>query len=296
MSYKRYGIPYLGGKWRLAPWIFGYLPDTDVSSNAAGERERERERERVFVDLFAGGCAMTQYALESGRFDRVIANDLSVAPSVWVKAVDVGTADWEHWVTKEEFKKLSTEDVDGLAQRIIFGFGMKSSTYGYSDETQRKLRPIFEAWLYDGVPIPSGMKVQCKCCVKWFRSLRGVVDTSCVDVVRCDYRDVVIPDGAVVYADPPYRGTEMHYGSSSSFDSAAFDEWLGDCGHIVLVSEQSCPKDCICIAKNVRVSTLAGGAYSSVKSDDLFVHRRHFNAYRDLMAAKGVDIVPIDFN
>lgn len=53
-----YGVPYQGSKNKLAERIIDKLP--------AGER---------FVDLFAGGCAMTHAAIASGKYKRILCND-----------------------------------------------------------------------------------------------------------------------------------------------------------------------------------------------------------------------------
>ena len=53
-----YGVPYQGSKNRIAKDIIELLPD--------GHR---------FVDLFAGGCAMTHAALTSGKYDCALTND-----------------------------------------------------------------------------------------------------------------------------------------------------------------------------------------------------------------------------
>lgn len=62
---------------------------------------------------------MTHAAIKSGRFDKVIANDLSVAPQVFKKAVEYGADDWMEWVSREEFKALDTNTVDGLAKALL---------------------------------------------------------------------------------------------------------------------------------------------------------------------------------
>ena len=51
----RYGVPYLGSKSRIAPWVVERLPSAET-----------------FVDLFAGGCAVTHAAL-SKRLMEVMA-------------------------------------------------------------------------------------------------------------------------------------------------------------------------------------------------------------------------------
>ena len=51
-----------------------------------------------------------------------------------------------------------------------------------------------------------------------------------------DYRDVEIPDEAVVYADPPYRGTTGY--STGEFDSDCFWDYMRKLSrtHVVLIS------------------------------------------------------------
>lgn len=49
----------------------------------------------------------------------MIANDLSVAPQVFKKAVEQGADDWIEWVSREEFKELDTNAVDGLAKALL---------------------------------------------------------------------------------------------------------------------------------------------------------------------------------
>ena len=59
---KNFGIGYQGSKNRLAKEIISFLPSADY-----------------FVDLFAGGCAITHAALLSGKYKKVITNDIDEA-------------------------------------------------------------------------------------------------------------------------------------------------------------------------------------------------------------------------
>ena len=54
-----YGVPYRGSKNRIAKDIIDILP--------SGHR---------FVDLFAGGCAITHAAILSGKWNMILSNDL----------------------------------------------------------------------------------------------------------------------------------------------------------------------------------------------------------------------------
>lgn len=73
---------------------------------------------------------------------------------------------------------------------------------------------------------------------------------------RKDYRDLYIPDGAVVYCDPPYASTT---GYGGGFDHRAFYAWCGAVGksHPLFVSEYWMPPDFRCVAE-FTVRALAG--------------------------------------
>ena len=63
----------------------------------------------------------------------------------------------------------------------------------------------------------------------------------------CSYEDLDIPEGAVIYCDPPYSGTAEY---DSSFDSAKFWDWVRTKvaeGYKVFISEYSAPDDFECI-------------------------------------------------
>lgn len=53
-----------------------------------------------------------------------------------------------------------------------------------------------------------------------------------------DYRDVQIPDKAVIYADPPYRNKMAAYGLAGAFDTSAFWDWCREHSknHLIYVS------------------------------------------------------------
>ena len=65
-------------------------------------------------------------------------------------------------------------------------------------------------------------------------------DTFGIRFACTDYRDAAIPNGSIVYCDPPYAGVQKY---SGKFDSGAFWEWASVLARrcTVLVSEKSCP-------------------------------------------------------
>ena len=81
-----------------------------------------------------------------------------------------------------------------------------------------------------------------------------------------------VPIGATVYADPPYRGTDMR-GYGDGFDFGAFDEWLAEVPFPVFVSEYTCPAGCVEIA-HVRHASRMCAKGPVDREERLFVQER----------------------
>lgn len=67
MDFDRYGLPYKGSKTKLAAKIFEIFPTAEN-----------------FYDLFAGGCAMTHFAIAHKNYKRIIANDINAGAALKV--------------------------------------------------------------------------------------------------------------------------------------------------------------------------------------------------------------------
>ena len=113
---KNYGLPYQGSKNRIAGWVVENLPDSPV-----------------FVDLFAGGCAITHKALESGRYGSFIANDLTGFPSLFLDAIEGKYKDETRWISREDFERLKDTD---LYVACCWSFGNCLTNYMYAKELE----------------------------------------------------------------------------------------------------------------------------------------------------------------
>lgn len=85
------------------------------------------------------------------------------------------------------------------------------------------------------------------------KDLPGVKDA----IFTClDYKDVAIPDSAVVYADPPYQNTTGY--TTGQFHHEEFWEYMRELSKrcIVFVSEQVAPNDFECIWQKELTRTL----------------------------------------
>ena len=238
----RYGIPYQGSKSRIAKWVVDLLPASDC-----------------LVDLFAGGCAITHAALLSGKWKRIIANDISPAPQTFLDAINGEFEGFATVPTREEFKRT---DDDVL--KLLYSFGNNRTDYLWSQKTEavkieaskmvsapsmHERRMHYKAFMKElGAYIQEEGKLPDKIShagtlegverlenlerlhglvylerLEQLESLRGFDG---LQISNLDYRDVEIPDGATVYADPPYRGTNNcgHGGGSTSPHSTS--GWL----------------------------------------------------------------------
>ena len=111
---KRYGIPYQGSKNRIAKWTVDHLPGS-----------------RAFVDLFAGGCAVSHYAMINGKYEKYILNDIEKTPELFKEAI-TGTLS-NDWVSREDFEK---EKEKNLFIRYFWSFNNTGKSYLYSKEAE----------------------------------------------------------------------------------------------------------------------------------------------------------------
>lgn len=258
---EKLGLPYQGSKRRIATKIVDLLPAAPV-----------------LVDVFAGGCAVTHAALLSEKFDEVIANDLSDAPDLFYYCAKYGVPEKPRWISREEFFVL--KDRDPLI-RYVYSFGNEGQSYLYGRGIEPLKRAAHRA-VVDGdcsllpeshrEPLREalngvvGVHERRLCYRRIMRELNGRLqhlehlersERLGRLVVSCrDYRDLYIPDGAVVYCDPPYASTA---GYGGCFDHQAFYAWCRAVGkrHPLFVSEYWMPSDFCCIAE-FTVRALAG--------------------------------------
>lgn len=108
-----YGLPYKGSKNLIATKVLEHLPSAPV-----------------LVDLFCGGCAIAHAALLSGKFDKVIINDIEGGVSqLFLDATQGKFKNETRWISREEFFRLRETD---SYVRYIWSFGNNGRDYLYS--------------------------------------------------------------------------------------------------------------------------------------------------------------------
>lgn len=120
-----YGLPYMGSKSKIVKHIVPLFPSADN-----------------FVDLFAGGGAVTHYAMTTNKYKHFIFNDINpLMPKAFEMALNGEFEKEKRWISREEFFRL--RDTDPYVA-ICFSFGNDLSTYMYGKE----IEPIKEAYHY----------------------------------------------------------------------------------------------------------------------------------------------------
>ena len=283
----RYGVPYLGSKSRIAPWVVKRLPSAET-----------------FVDLFAGGCAVTHAALLAGRWERYIVNDLSDAPRLFIDAANGKYADETRIPTREEF--FAQKDDDPYI-RYLFSFGNNGRDYLFSRDVEevkvcaskmlvaptlteryRLYRCFIRLLGHDYKDrvmheLESCERIQTCEHLQSLQSLQGLQGLQGLQSLQGDYRSVPIPDGAVVYCDPPYRGTKC--GCYGGFDFEEFDAWLASCGHLCVVSEYTAPAGCVEVAARQKQCSASANGKSQRVTERLFVHESQLETYERMIGA-----------
>lgn len=281
-----YGLPYKGSKNRIAKWVVSNLPANDT-----------------LVDIFAGGCAVTHCAMLSGKFRRVIANDIGDGPEIFWKALrgEIDTSDFP--LTREEFKKTT----DTLS-RLIYSYGNNTLDYTYSKKCEdvcvaaerviygktieerysayREFFRVLERYLSSGNKVDRNISelrsiqnaIRLPGIERYnrVRDIKGAGRSTTFENVNVDYRSLNVPDKSTVYADPPYRGTRTNQ-YKFDFDYGAFEGWLASVDFPVFVSEYTCPKGCVEVARRETVS-LAGHSNRTRVVERIFVQERFYDA------------------
>lgn len=125
-----YGLPYMGSKNSIAPKIISVLPKAEN-----------------FYDLFCGGCAITECAMLSKKWNKVYFNDLDGdVPQLFLDAIDGKYKDRKEWVSREDFFRLKDKDA---YIRLAWSFGNKGNTYLYSREIEPYKKAYWYAVMYD---------------------------------------------------------------------------------------------------------------------------------------------------
>lgn len=196
-------------------------------------QSRERESNQTFVSLFCGSCSVESKVKE---YNKIICNDKHEYLIEMLKGVQDGY-DLLEFITEEQYKYIKEhKDEDKILTGFV-GFGCSFGGKFFGGYARNKTGTNYAA--------------QSK------RSLLKDMATLTTAEFSClDYRDVIIPNGSIVYADPPYANTTTYQGQK--FNSEEFWEYMRKIAknNQVFISEQVAPDDFTCIWEKPFTRTL----------------------------------------
>jgi site-specific DNA-adenine methylase len=129
------GIPYMGGKRKIAKNIVGYIRTHNPNA-------------KYFLDLFGGGGAISFEAMQYKQFEKVHYNEFNTAVvNLLLKIRDEGISDeFYEWIDREKFHSL--KDGDSWKSGLIstcWSFGNnREKGYLFGDEIEEPKRLLHE--------------------------------------------------------------------------------------------------------------------------------------------------------
>lgn len=242
-------MQYMGGKAKISKQL------SEIMLQAA-KSLRERENS-CFVSLFCGSCSVESKMV---GFDRVILNDNHKYLIALLKGIQEGY-ELPEYISKEDYQYIRSHKDEDKVLTGFAGFGCSLGGKwfgGYAKNNRNR-----------------NYAKGCKSSL--LKKMRTLMDA---EIFCSDYREVVIPDNAIVYCDPPYHNTTQYY--NTPFDTDAFWEHMRllSQNHLVFISEQNEPSDFISIWEQPLKRTLDINKDNYfVVTEKLFVHNNYKNLF-----------------
>ena len=200
----------MGGKARIAK------PISEIINNNSGG-------DKTFVSLF---CGAVNVESKVKGFDRIICNDNHEYLIALLQAVQQGYIPPDN-ISEEQYKHIRNNKDKYPKELVGFvGFGCSFGGKWFGGYARGKNHNY--------------------CLEAKNFLLRKMETLKQAEFICGDYRNVDIPQGSVIYADPPYSNTTKY--STEEFNSNEFWEYmrkLAKAGNTVYISEQTAPEDFI---------------------------------------------------
>lgn len=285
-----YGMPYMGSKSKIAEWVVSNLPSADI-----------------WIEPFAGGCAVTHAAILSGKYKHFIINDITDSAATFLCAIKGGFKNENRWISREDFFRLKNTDP---YVRICFSFGNDQKTYCYGDIEPYKRAFHYAVMFNDfkpfaelGILIPDYVLNGCKNTyekrlrikknliqirkdkhagdlqslqsLERLQSLQRLQSLGNLESLQGDYKTISIPTDKsyVIYCDPPYKNTSSYL---DDFNHEDFYKWAlkqDNC----YISEYNMPDSFVRIALKSKLSLKAATGNRKIKEEGIWVSKENVN-------------------
>ena len=205
----------------------------------------------VLVSLFCGACNVE--AKVKG-YDEIICNDNQPYLIALFKALQDGY-ELPEIITEEDYHYVKDHKDENPALTGFVGFACSFGGKWFGGYARDKAQVNYAL---------RGKK-------SLAQKMKGLMDAK---FTCLDYRDVELPDGCVIYADPPYANTTKY--ANQDFDTESFWEYMRKISknHIVYISELNAPDDFVAIWQKEIRRILDVNKNNQFKSTEkLYVHR-----------------------
>ena len=210
---------------------------------------------QTFVSLFCGSCVIESLV----NAETKILNDKHKYLIEMYKALQNGYELPEN-LSKEEYQDIKANKDRDKALAGFVGFGCSFGGKWFGGYARNNTGTNYCAQSKRSI----------------LKTMQGIKNAK---FICGDYRDIEIPDGAVVYADPPYvLGTG--YSNSKDFNHEEFWEYMRQLSknHKVFISEENAPEDFECIwQKEVRRTLDANKSNQPKRIEKLFIWKGNKN-------------------
>jgi DNA adenine methylase len=239
----------MGGKFHIAGQISGLL-------------RQLRQNEQPYLEPFVGGCNILQRVPSGTR----VASDTNAYLITLYKALQAG---WQPptSMNKEEWQAIKDRMDPDDPVTAFAGFGSSFAGGWFQAYGTQDKRPGRNSCAFNSA-----------------RTLLELVPhIADVDFRACDYREHV-PVGALIYCDPPYRGT-AGYRAVGRFDHDAFWQTMRDWSvdNTVLVSEYTAPADFVPVWQQRKTTGLRGSDGKGKRTiETVFMHESQARVFKVL--------------
>lgn len=207
----------------------------------------------IFVEPFCGGANLTS-AIKGKRICADVDADLI---SLW-QSVSRGEFSIPPTLDEKEYARLRNSAVQPLKGYAAFSCSFGGKKWGGYARDKKGLRDL-------------AGESAAAAAAKQFPLLLGV------DFRLCSYEALAVPDGAIVYCDPPYANTTK-YSGTHNFDHDAFWRWAKKLSRRceVYVSEYNAPDDWVSVWEKEVASSLKVSGTAKRETEKLFIHEKVF--------------------
>lgn len=248
-------MQYLGGKSRISREISAVINEVSrwkiKDSTRVITNNIEIQRGGTFVSLFCGSCSV-ESKIEG--YNRKICNDKHEYLIALLNGVKNGY-NLPEQITETQYRYIKEhKDEDKILSGFV-GFGCSFGGKWFGGYARNKTNTNYA--------------LQSKKSL-----LKDMSKLMNAEFICKDYRDVELPIGCVVYADPPYNNT-TGYGKEK-FDSDTFWNYMRQISkeHLVFISEQNAPIDFTAIWKKPFTRTLDVNKTNQFRVEEkLYIHK-----------------------